>query len=343
MRFAPLALALVTLGGGGPSEGRWHGQALGVCWEGSPRPIAAGEVEPLVALGMNALSQTPFAFMKDPRKPELGFELDLEDGGRGWWGEHAEGVRFLARQARARGIATLLKPHVWLHGSWPGEVEMTSEADWAAWFANYRAYLLAWTKLAAEEGIEGLCLGTELDKTTVRAAEWRALIAEVRTLYPGLLTYAANWDRFESVPFWSELDAIGVNAYFPLSDAARPTLPELCEAWKPIRARLAALAQKTGRPIVFTEVGYHAVEGACAEPWEWNPGDAPRAPEVQAAAYQALLDTFLGEDWFGGVFWWKWHAPSARDGRRGERATFSPQGLAAEELLGRVFREARAE
>lgn len=331
-------LALVALGGG-PTEGRWRGQALGLCWEGSPRPIEAHEVETLVPLGVNALSQTPFAFMRDPRKPELGFELD----GRGWWGERAEGVRFLAREARARGIATLLKPHIWLHGSWPGEVEMTSEADWAAWFASYREFLLAWARLAAEEKIEGLCLGTELDRTAVRAAEWKALIAEVRAIYPGLLTYAANWDRFESVPFWEELDAIGVNAYFPLSGAARPSEDELAEAWRPIHARLEALARRTGRPVVFTEVGYHPVEGSCREPWTWDPGDAPRAPEVQAAAYQALLDTFLDEEWFGGVFWWKWHATSGREGRRGERKSFSPQGLPAEDVFARAYRAARAE
>jgi hypothetical protein len=335
----PLVLALVAASGGGPREGRWRGQALGVCWEGSPRPIDAHEVEALVPLSVNAVSQTPFGFMRDPRKPELGFELELE--GRGWWGEHAEGVRFLARAARERGIATLLKPHLWLHGSWPGEIEMTSEADWATWFANYREFLLAWARFAAEEELEGLCLGTELDKTALRADEWRALIVEVRAIYPGLLTYAANWDRFETIPFWEELDAIGVNAYFPLSVSARPTSAEMGSAWKPIAARLEALAERTGRPIVFTEIGYHPVEGACREPWVWNPEGAARAPEVQAAAYEAVARTFFDEPWFGGIFWWKWHASGAREGRRGERATFSPQGLPAEEVLARTFRAAR--
>jgi len=336
-----LCAALVALPAarrGGPTAGRWRGQALGVSWEGPPRAVGAEALEPLVGLSVNAIAQTPFAFMRDPRKPELGFdapEKPLE--GRGWWGEHAEGIRFVAREARARKIGTLLKPHVWLHGSWPGDVEMTSEADWQAWFARYREFIVGWARFAAAEEIEGLCLGCELDKTVQREREWREIVAAVRAVYPGLVTYAANWTHFESVPFWDALDAIGVNAYFPLSQAARPSVTELVDAWQPIRARLAALAERSGRPVVFTEIGYHPAEGALSEPWQWEVGAAALAPENQANAYEAALRVFLGEPWFGGLFWWKWHAEE-REHRRGSAAdTFSPQGLPAEEVLKRAY------
>jgi hypothetical protein len=333
-----LAFVAAPLAGGGPTSGRWQGQALGVCWEGSPRPIEASEVDALAGCGMNAISQTPFAWMEDPRAPGLAWS-----GERGWWGEREEGVRFLRRAARERGIATLLKPHVWLHGSWPGDVEMSSEEDWAAWFAAYREFVLQWARFAAAEGIEGLCVGTELDRTLAREAEWRALIRDVKSVYGGLLTYAANWTHFEQVPFWDELDAIGVNAYFPLSEAARPEVVELERAWQPLKARLAALAELYARPIVFTEVGYHPIERAFARPWEWAPAESARDPLAQANGYEALARVFYGEPWFGGVFWWKWHASNARTGARAERLTFSPQGLPAEDVLCRTFRAARAQ
>lgn len=328
---------------GGPTQGRWQGQALGFCWEGPPRAVEGEALEPLVALGVNAISQTPFGFMRDPRQPEIGFadpNAPLE--GRGWWGENAEGIRFVARAARERGIGTLLKPHLWLHGSWPGEVEMGSDADWAAWFARYREFLLGWARFAAAEHLEGLCVGNELDITARREGEWRGLIAEVRAIFPGLLTYAANWTHFEEVPFWDALDAIGVNAYFPLSESPHPSVEELTRAWEPVHARLAKLARRVDRPVVFTEIGYHPAEGALARPWEWDAGDAPLAPEIQSAAYEAALRVFLDEPWFGGVFWWKWHA-EARGSRRGNPAdTFSPQGLPAEDVLKRVFTARRA-
>jgi hypothetical protein len=328
----------------GPTSGRWRGQALGVCWEGSPRPVDDAALDPLAALGVNAISQTPFAFMKDPRAPALGFDDPLAepDGGHGgWWGERADGVHTVAAAARARGIATLLKPHVWLHGSWPGEVEMDSETAWQAWFAQYREFLLAWARFAAETELEGLCIGTELDRTLVREREWRALVAEVRAIYPGLLTYAANWTHFEEVPFWDALDAIGVNAYFPLTAAPLPETSELVAAWQPIRARLATLAERIERPVVFTEIGYHPAEGALAEPWLWDVGDAAHAPENQARAYEAALTVFLDEPWFGGIFWWKWHAERRRPRRGSPAGTFSPQGLPAEAVLERVYTSRR--
>jgi hypothetical protein len=48
----------------------------------------------------------------------------------------------------------------------------------------------------------------------------------------GKLTYAANWDDFDKVPFWNELDYIGIDAYFPLSNATTPSVLELNDAWQ---------------------------------------------------------------------------------------------------------------
>jgi hypothetical protein len=337
-----VALLCVPLLLGEAESGRWQGRAFGVCWEGSPRPITAREVETLEGLGANAVSQTPFAWMEDPRSPELGWALD----GRGWWGERTEGVRFVASEARARGIATLLKPHVWLHGSWPGEVEMSSEEDWRAWFASYRDFILEWARFAASEEIEGLCIGTELDKTFARADDWRALIADVRAVYGGLLTYAANWTHFEEVPFWDELDAIGVNAYFPLSTDPRPSVDALVRAWGPVSERLAAVASRHKKPVVLTEVGYRPVEGAFVRPWEWGSSGAPFDPSCQAAGYEAVARVFYDEPWFGGVFWWKWTTRGRTTETGGwpvrpRGSSFSPRGLAAEDVLRRTFHEER--
>lgn len=324
---AILLAAPASAGGRELDEARWRGRAVGVCWEGSPRAIGEAEMDALSAHGVNAISQTPFAWMASPTAPALRY------GNGGWWGETEAGVRETTRLARDRKIATLLKPHIWLRGSWPGDVEMRSEAEWSEWFAAYRKFALHWAAFARDEKIEGYCIGTELDKTLVREKEWRALIAEVRATYPGLLTYAANWNAYATVPFWDALDAIGVNAYFPLSEKSCPTADELAAAWRPIAAELRALSQRTGRPVAFTEIGYHSACGAFAKPWEWSMKSATPDADDQARGYESVARVFGDEPWFRGVFWWKWHAKRKNDPPPSGDTGFSPQGKKAMEWL----------
>jgi hypothetical protein len=53
-----------------------------------------------------------------------------------------------------------------------------------------------------------------------REKEWRRVIAAVRGVTSARLTYAANFDAYQRVAFWDALDAIGIQAYFPLTDKA---------------------------------------------------------------------------------------------------------------------------
>ena len=106
--------------------------------------------------------------------------------------------------------------------------------------------------------IEALAIGTELHRTTVeRDADWRRLIAKIRTIYSGDLTYAANWWReYEEIRFWDVLDFIGIQAYFPLTDSESPTLEQLTEGWAQHLAPIEAIQKRFGKPVLFTEIGY---------------------------------------------------------------------------------------
>jgi hypothetical protein len=64
-----------------------------------------------------------------------------------------------------------------------------------------------------------------------RPEYWSQLIKKIKKIY-FKLTYAANWDDFDKVPFWNELDYIGIDAYFPLSNATTPSVLELNDAWQ---------------------------------------------------------------------------------------------------------------
>jgi hypothetical protein len=252
----------------------------------------------------------------------------MSTGEHGLWGEGDEGLAQTAAWARELGIRTLLKPHLWVrHGEWPGDLEMQSEADWATWFAAYERFIVHYAEMAERTGMEAFAIGTELRQTTRRTAEWRRLIAQVRRVYHGPLTYCANWrEEVEHIEFWGDLDFIGVQAYYPLGDALHPSPQQIRAAWRPFVTELESVSRSTGKPIVFSEVGYKSMAGTLSEPWVWDV-DGEVDFELQRDAYRILFETFWQRPWFGGTFIWKWH-PYVRNAAR-LRCDFTPQGKPA--------------
>jgi hypothetical protein len=273
--------------------------------------------------------------------------VELVTGEPVYWGERDIGLEATTRLAREAGIRTILKPHLWLRrptpGAWRGEIAMTSDAEWRAWFASYRRFLLHYAALAERLEIPILVVGTELRSTVrERPDEWRALIRAVREVYPGRLTYAANWYReVEEVTFWDELDFIGVQGYYPLSAEPLPTVEELVAAWQPHVAALEALHREYHKPILFTEIGYVSRPGTTAEPWLWPQATADRevtetGVAAQARAYEAFFRAFWHRPWLAGAHFWKWY-PGRRGTAAAGRVDFSPQGKPAEEVLRRWY------
>jgi len=312
------------------------GRHRGVGWE-AHNEVRESHFPPLVEHNIDWIAQTPFGWQRGPAEPELA----LVTGGRVLWGETDEGLRVTTELARSRGIRTLLKPHVWVRDGWRGDLEMASDADWDAWFADYRRFILHYARFAQEHGIEALCVGTELHRTVLaRPDDWRDIIAEVRRVYDGRLTYAANWYReFQEVPFWDDLDWIGIQAYFPLTESEDPPLEELLDGWRPWVEAIREVQRRHDRPVLFTEAGYRSGARAAAAPWEWPQRDRVENVDLdlQERLYEALFRTFWDEEWFAGVYWWKWHPPG---GAGVDNNGFSPQDKPAARVLARWFDDA---
>ena len=96
-------------------------------------------------------------------------------------------------------------------GEWRGKLAPT---DRDRWYESYRSFILHYASLAEACGAQEFSVGSELGSMQVDAERWRSLIATVRANYRGRLLYSANWDDYESVPFWRDLDAIGVTGYY---------------------------------------------------------------------------------------------------------------------------------
>jgi hypothetical protein len=237
-------------------------------------------------------------------------------------------------RAHSLGLKVMLKPHVDLFNDpdhWRGNIgQGFSEADWIAWFISYKDMINHYAQLAQALGVEQFCVGTELVSTEARAADWQSVIAGVRGIFTGPLTYAANPGDEGSISWWDKLDFIGFDAYYALTNKNDPTLAELKAAWVPIAATLKNLSDTWGKPVIFPEVGYASSDGANQHPWTSAPGD-PLDLQEQADLYQALFETFYNQDWFAGVFWFPWETDPLVGGPCDKGG--SPHDKPAEDIL----------
>ncbi|MBI3846010.1 MAG: hypothetical protein HY292_15355 [Planctomycetes bacterium] len=250
-------------------------------------------------------SITPFGYMAAKDRPEIrpGFR---DRSGEGLTEENDEAVWAAIDSAHAAGAKALLAPHLWVRGAWCGDVAMKSDADWRAFFEDYRALTLHYAMLARVRGADAFAIGKELVGTTrVRPDDWRALIADVRRVFPGPITYESNWgEEFETLPFWDALDFAGLNEYRPLATTVDASDDELRAAARAVADGIERVAKRIGKPIVLTEVGFPSHRRGAIEPWK-DSADKTPAPEIQARAFRALFDALDGRPWLGGLYIWK--------------------------------------
>ncbi len=302
-----------------------------------PEPFSSDPMSDVRAVGANWIAVVPYAFTRRG-VPAVRYNTLPK---MQWWGERPEGVCETIRLAHAAGIKVMLKPQVYVPGGWTGDLAFDDEAAWARWEEQYADYILYMARMADSMRAEMLCVGTEFRRAVAeRPKFWVELIAQVRRVYKGALTYSANWDDWQEVPFWSALDYIGLSAYFPLSEADTPRVSDLCVAWRPHVQRLRDFSREKSKAILFTEFGYLSVDGAAGRTWELERDIAQRAVNelAQANAIEALLTTFYREPWWAGGFLWKWF-PGMRGHEGYPERDYTPQSKQAEAVLRRWYKK----
>ncbi len=289
------------------------------------RPVDGEKFKELADLNTTWVSIIPYGFT---RKDEARVYFNHE---RQWWGERVDGTQALITKAKRNNFKIMLKPHVWIQGQgWIGDFELGNETEWSKWEEDFENYILVFAKIADSLDVEIFCIGTEFRKSVQYRNEfWTQLIGNVRNVYKGKLTYAANWDNYENVRFWNRLDFIGVDAYFPITDKSDPTVDDLEREWSENFKKLRDFSKITGKPVIFTEFGYQSVLNTAGNHWEVD--RTALSMTAQANAYDALFRVFWDEPWFAGGFFWKWHL---REGVGGpEDPNFTPQGKPALEVI----------
>ena len=287
-------------------------------------------------MGATWISLTPFGRVWDlkPSGVSLTFELDFE--------ENRRAVRRAVEQAKREGLRVMLVPHLWVEtGGWRALIDPGSDAAWSRWEQSYRRFLFAWAALAEETGVDLLSVGVELRSwvTTTRAPTFISLIRDVRKIYSGPLTYAANWDDLNTTIIFGELDVIGINAFFPLAEKEGASFSELHAGGRRVKQQLEGLTRAWGRPLLFTEFGYTTRDNPAIKPWEWpdHMSQVRVNQQAQAEAYAALLGPMTDLKNFAGFFVWRVYADPYDTSQEAEWG-FSPKGKLAELVLRDAFR-----
>ena len=152
----------------------------------------------------------------------------------------------------------------------------------------------------------------------------------MRPVFAGLLTYAAhNVEEAEAVPFWPQLDAIGVTLYPKLGDdldrdGRRAAMRVAAE-------RLDALSKREGKPVIVAEIGLRSARGATLKPWE-SAEERVAEPdaELQAAVLADWLE-ILDRPSIEGVLVWRWFTDPSAGGPAD--TDFTVQGKPAERMF----------
>jgi hypothetical protein len=249
---------------------------------------------------------------------------------------HRMGFTVFLRPLLDEGILTQGNPYDWRGTLRPSSIPM--------WFSSYGDLVLHYAILAEEEKVETLSVGVEfVSLATSQPEEWCSLIAKVREVYAGQVTYSANWDELSRITFWGDVDVIAIDAYFYLDVSDRPSVEELVSAWSretDVGAPLDIIqsAHDTwGKPVILSEFGMAAKAGAEKRAWDWG-GDSPATEQDLTAQANYYRAGFIATDrpFIRGCY--VWAVTLSEDPMKGDpRTDFSPWGKPAEAVISEVY------
>ncbi len=306
----------------------------GVSFVASREVIDSTHMQPVVDVNANWAAVMPFGFMQSKDSSAIVFNIE-----RQWWGEREEGARKTIQLMQERGIKVMVKPQIWIRrGEFTGNIAMQNEDKWIAFEQNYKDFILFYAGLAEESGAELFCIGTELNGfVSARPDFWKQLIKEVKNIYKGKLTYAENWDAKTRVSFWGQLDYLGIDAYYPVSESKTPTVEEARLGWQQHKRDILELHKQYNLPILFTEYGYRSRDFAGRTPWESERVEGEVNHLAQENLTKALFEEFWNEPWFAGGFHWKWFHDHGQSGGP-EDNQFTVQNKPTEEILRQFYK-----
>lgn len=314
-----------------PRVGEFRGIAMQL-HSGAPDHPYATYVEEIAEQGANTIYFVVTAFQENASSTSIFIDRRKSPDDRK--------LRSLIKLAHARKLRVVLAPFVLLEnarkGEWRGQLAPT---NWDDWWDDYEQVVGHYARLAHAANAEVYVVGSELVTTEKYTARWRGLISRVRKIYKGLLCYSANWDHYDPIKWWDDLDMIGMTTYYDLTAGKEPTLPRLLAKWASIKKKVLhwRAGAHPNRRILFTEVGWPN-QVTCAEyPWNYYSAPDKPAPEAQANCFKAFFQTWADEEAVAGFLVWEWrNSPGQTGGPRD--SSYIPCGKPAMEVIRKYLR-----
>jgi hypothetical protein len=252
-------------------------------------------------------------------------------------------------QAKSLGLNTAIFPSANFSSGSSSNFWLSAPRDaqwWQAWFARYRAFAIHYADLATQSGAQTLILGGDwilpalpggklADGSASNApadveAQWKSIIAEVRTHFNGRVYWGLPFvEAGLDTPFSFLQDVDGVyllwSAKLAANDAATKT-DFANEAGRLLDNEVAPLATVLNKPIILA-VSYPAINGAangctvfgsntCLN---WSLLSRPNPDnesvtlnlQTQADIYEAMLTAVNSRPWIAGFISRGYYPPAA--------------------------------
>ncbi|GGC00963.1 glycoside hydrolase family 113 [Cellulomonas carbonis] len=210
-------------------------------------------------------------------------------------------IRDAVGRARALGLRVCLKPTVnCVDGTWRAHIgflepDVPGEPTWREWFASYGEYVLHHAALAEELDADLFCVGCEMVRADAQEQHWRDLVAAVRQVYSGPVTYNCDKYQEDRLTWWDAVDVISASGYYPSG------------TWAAQLDRVERVVERHGKPFLFVEAGCPSREGSPERPNDWTHDGAPSG-SAQAGYLDEMLTACAERPWVGGVVLWDWPA-----------------------------------
>jgi hypothetical protein len=257
--------------------------------------------------------------------------------------ETLNGLVNVINHAHSIGLNVMLKPHIDLakiddyNITWRGNIgqNFTTQEQWDNWFNSYNRFILKYAGLAEKLDVEMFSISCELIATSKMSEYWLDTVKQIRKIYNGKLIDSANHDGEEyNKTWWSELDYIGVDAYYlPIRSGDLIEFEKNVEhVLEPTIEKLRSLSLKYNKEVIITEVGF--CSGNCII------GKRDNRPSltdhyIQAYFYETFLKVFSKEKFVKGFFWWAWNSDPFYGGT--DDNCISPQYKMAEYVIRNYY------